>query len=300
VIREQHCHRGRADHATLVEGGKDRELIMAGSTKGSSVVEVNRERIVSKALESLIVVAVHVAHQEVKDGEVHQVQQTATLIIRVNVPNDITVIRIRFPLSLPPLVVAASPWVSPSFPWCDVFGGEKSSKASFQHVWAAADCVRRVAVVGALAVEAEVARWRDEESLEKISFGQRVDLSCDVQRSPGDGDGSAKAKQSVEMEGSDLSVMPLEVGEVEVVGQRLLGARKPHWLEKSLPSVLKLDYKLQLGSPLLLADPHNRETLHRCDRLRYRLLVGPVHLLLGDTKLELLPHTLRRGLTALR
>ena len=36
-------------------------------------------------------------------------------------------------------------------PWCEVFGGEKSSEASFEHVRAAADCVRCVAVVGALA-----------------------------------------------------------------------------------------------------------------------------------------------------
>ena len=116
----------------------------------------------TKALESVIVVAVHVAHQKVKDGEVHQVQQTPTLemkkivsvkvqefiiilllmititkeifefdpdnsgerpilydadlIIGVNIPNDIAIVRIRFPLSLPPLVVAPTPWVSPSFP----------------------------------------------------------------------------------------------------------------------------------------------------------------------------------------
>ena len=30
-------------------------------------------------------------------------------------------------------------------------------------------------------MEAEVARWRDEEGLEQISFRERVDLSCDVQ-----------------------------------------------------------------------------------------------------------------------
>ena len=34
----------------------------------------------TKALESLVVVAVHVAHQKVKDGKVDQVQQTATLV----------------------------------------------------------------------------------------------------------------------------------------------------------------------------------------------------------------------------
>ena len=123
----------------------------------------------TKALESLIVVAIHVAHQKVEDGEVDQVQQTTTLIIRVNVPNDIAIVRVRFPLGLPPLVVAPTPWVPPGFPedhfyksdvyymqsyvspWCEVFGREKSSKASFEHVWAAADRVRCVAVVGALA-----------------------------------------------------------------------------------------------------------------------------------------------------
>ena len=36
----------------------------------------------TKALESVIVVAVHVAHQKVKDGEVHQVQQTPTLVMK--------------------------------------------------------------------------------------------------------------------------------------------------------------------------------------------------------------------------
>ena len=38
------------------------------------------------------------------------------LIIRVNVPNDITVVGICFPLSFPPLVIAATPRVPPSFP----------------------------------------------------------------------------------------------------------------------------------------------------------------------------------------
>ena len=36
----------------------------------------------TKALESLIVVTVHVAHQKVKDGKIDQVQQTAALVIK--------------------------------------------------------------------------------------------------------------------------------------------------------------------------------------------------------------------------
>ena len=165
-------------------------------------------------------------------------------------------------------------------------------------------------------MEAKVASWRDEKCLEKISFRQRVDLSGDVQSSPGDRDCSAKAKQSVEVEGSDLGVVSLKVGEVEVVGQSLLGTREPHGLEKRLAPVLKLDDQLQLGSPLLLADPHDGQALHRGDRVPDCLPIGGVHLLLGrtklklemfiwrvnlgHTKLELLPNTLSRDLAALR
>merc|ERR1719370_17442 len=118
------------------------------------MVKVHWECVVAKALESLIVVAIHVAHQKVKDGKVHQVQQTATLIIRVNIPNDVAIVRVRFPLSLSPLVVAPTPWVPPSFPWCEVFRRKKSCKASLEHIRAATDGVRGVAVVRALAVEA--------------------------------------------------------------------------------------------------------------------------------------------------
>ena len=163
-------------------------------------------------------------------------------------------------------------------------------------------------------MEAEVARWRDEKGLEKISFRQRINLSCDVQRSPRDGNRSAKAKQSIEMERCDLGVVTLKVGEVEVVGQRLLAAREPHGLEKSLAPVLKLYNQLQLGSPLLLADPHDGQGLHGRDGLLYGLPTGGVHLLLGHKclytitnighkylghpKLELLPHILSGKLSA--
>ena len=126
-------------------------------------------------------------------------------------------------------------------------------------------------------------------------------------------DRSSETKQSIEMEGGNLGVVSLEVREVEVVGKRLLGSRKPHRLEKRLsrsitrcftiittrlPSVLKLDYQLQLGSTLLLADAYDRQGLHCRDRVPYRVSVGGVHLLLGHPELELLPHALAVQLTA--
>ena len=157
-----------------------------------------------------------------------------------------------------------------------------------------------VTVVGALAVKAEVARRGDEEGLEEISLRQRVDLSRDVQRSSGDGDRPAKAKQPIEVEGSNLGVVSLKIREVEVIGQRLLGAGEPHRLEKRLAPVLKLDDQLQLGAPLLLADPNDGQALHPRNRLPYGLPVGPIHLLLGHPKLELLPRILSRDLAALR
>ena len=38
-------------------------------------------------------------------------------------------------------------------PWCKVFGWEKGSETSLEHIWASANCVRGVAVVGALAYD---------------------------------------------------------------------------------------------------------------------------------------------------
>ena len=54
----------------------------------------------TKALESLIVVAIHVAHQKVKDGKVHQVQQTASLVMKKVV--DIKVQELYQIISCPP------------------------------------------------------------------------------------------------------------------------------------------------------------------------------------------------------
>ena len=38
------------------------------------MVEVNGEGVVTEQLEGLVVVAVHVSHEKVQDGEIHQIQ----------------------------------------------------------------------------------------------------------------------------------------------------------------------------------------------------------------------------------
>ncbi len=48
------------------------------------------------------------------------------------------------------------------------------------------------------------------------------------------------------MEGGDLRVVPLKVGEVKVVRQRLLAAVEPHRLEQCLATVLQTKQKILL------------------------------------------------------
>ena len=50
---------------------------MGGPPKGPPVVQVDGEAVVAEELEGLVVVAVHVAHEEVVHRQVYQVQQPA-------------------------------------------------------------------------------------------------------------------------------------------------------------------------------------------------------------------------------
>lgn len=65
------------------------------------------------SLESLVVMPVHVADEEIVHGHVHQVEQSPALVVRRNIPDHRAVVGICLPLRLPPLVVAASPRMSP-------------------------------------------------------------------------------------------------------------------------------------------------------------------------------------------
>lgn len=59
------------DHATLQEGGKDGDLVVERSAKSSSVIQVQGKRVVAENLERLVMVSIHVPHEEVQDSHVH-------------------------------------------------------------------------------------------------------------------------------------------------------------------------------------------------------------------------------------
>lgn len=58
-------------------------------------------------------VPVHVAHQKIENRHVHEIIQSPSLIVRWNFSDQRAVIRLRLPLSFPPLVIRSPPRVSP-------------------------------------------------------------------------------------------------------------------------------------------------------------------------------------------
>lgn len=56
---------------------------------------------------------IHIPHQEIKNGHVHEIIQAPALVVRRNFPDQRAVIRLRLPLSFPPLVIRSPPGVSP-------------------------------------------------------------------------------------------------------------------------------------------------------------------------------------------
>ena len=101
----------------------------------------------------------------------------SAMVVRVYIFNSITVIVVQLPARLPPLMVTSPPGVPPSFPWRNFFWRQKRGEAAFKLVRVAADGVAGVAVVGALAVEAEVAGRRDEEGLQQVALRQRIQIA---------------------------------------------------------------------------------------------------------------------------
>ena len=141
------------------------------------MVQVYGKGVITKQFECLVVVTVHVAHEEVQDGEVHQVQQPPALVVWTDVLHCLTVVSLSLPPGLPSLVVTPPPGVSPGLPGHEVLGGEEGREADLQRVGAATDGVGGVAVVRTFPVETEITRGGDEECLQQVSFSQTVDIS---------------------------------------------------------------------------------------------------------------------------
>lgn len=76
---------------------------------------------------------VHVADEEIVHGHVHQVEQSPPLIVRRDVPDHGAVVRVRLPLRLPPLVVAASPRMSPNL-WMDLIKSDTNEDPLFNEL----------------------------------------------------------------------------------------------------------------------------------------------------------------------
>ena len=92
------------------------------------------------------------------------------------------------------------------------------------------------------------------------------------------------------MEGGHLSVVPLVVREVEMVGQSLLGPRESHGLQQGLASILKCNDQLELSASFLLFYTDYWKTFHLLQELSGHPRPLAVHLSLGDAELELVPH----------
>lgn len=83
-----------ANHAALQERRQAADLVVEGLAEAPAVVEVQRERVVAEELERLVVMAVHVAREEVEHRHVHQVEEPAALRERRQLPHDVAVVRV--------------------------------------------------------------------------------------------------------------------------------------------------------------------------------------------------------------
>lgn len=79
---------------------------------------------------------------------------------------------------------------------CLLVFGQKGRKRALQRVRMAANRVRRVAIVRALAVEAQIRRRRHKERFQQVIVGHRIDFGGDVQDASADGHRTPKAEQT--------------------------------------------------------------------------------------------------------
>lgn len=58
------------------------ELVVKRLAERATMVQVNRKRVIAEQCERFVMMTVHVAHEEVEYGQVHNVQHSAAAIVR--------------------------------------------------------------------------------------------------------------------------------------------------------------------------------------------------------------------------
>ena len=88
----ERSQRWAPEHATLIEWSQDGHFVVFGSSKGASLVQMNGKRFVAKERNRFVVMPVHVADQKIENGQINQIGQVSTFVIRCRQPHCITVI----------------------------------------------------------------------------------------------------------------------------------------------------------------------------------------------------------------
>lgn len=91
-IPEQSGECGVTQQAALDDGRQDGHFVEERLAEASTVIQVQREGVVTEHLERLVVMSVHVPCEEVEDGHVHEVEQSPPRVVRRNVPHGRAVV----------------------------------------------------------------------------------------------------------------------------------------------------------------------------------------------------------------
>ena len=65
-------------------------------------------------LDRFVMMTIHIAHEEVENREIHDIQKSPALVVGLDLFYDLAVIFVGFPGGFPPLVVRTPPRMAPS------------------------------------------------------------------------------------------------------------------------------------------------------------------------------------------
>ena len=100
--------------------------------------------------ERFVMVSVHIAHEKVKDSQVHDIQEPPPLLVGFGFFYHFAIVGVGLPCGFAPLVVRSSPRVTPSLARRRLRLRKESGQADFQGVGRSADGVTSITVIAAL------------------------------------------------------------------------------------------------------------------------------------------------------